>query len=257
MSRTSWANTAWRRCRSASIEVAFELAGFRPAQRQNVRLTVGFTARIDVSLGLATVAETVTVAGAAPVVDVASTSGSTLFTQEMLEAIPTARNGLISLLNLAPGVRSFLDIGGNTIEENPQARTFGQSGQVWFTIDGVSTTHLTAGGGDGSYWDYETIDEARVQSLGTDAEFQTRGVQMTAIVKSGGNQFHGGGSWAQNNKQLPERQHRRRVGGPGLHDRQRAQDAVRPQRRPGRPHHSEQVVVLRCGCASATRKRRS
>jgi hypothetical protein len=181
-------------------EIAFELSGFRPAQRPNLRLTVGFTAKIDVALGLATVAETVTVAGTAPVVDVASTSGSTLFTQEALAAIPTARNGLISLLNLAPGVRSFLDIGGNTIEENPQARTFGQSGQVWFTIDGVSTTHLSAGGGDGSYWDYGTIDEVRVQSLGTDAEFQTRGVQMTGVVKSGGNQFHGGGAWAQNNK---------------------------------------------------------
>ena len=132
-------------------------------------------------------------------VDVASTSGTTLFTQEMLEAIPTARNGLISLLNLAPGVRSFLDVGGNMIEENPQARAFGQSGQVWFTIDGVSTTHLNPGGGNGSYYDYETVDEVRVQSLATDAEFQSRGVQMAAIVKSGGNQFHGGGSWAQNN----------------------------------------------------------
>jgi Carboxypeptidase regulatory-like domain len=180
-------------------DVAFDLTSFRPAQRQNVRLTVGFTAKIDVSLGLATVAETVTVTGAAPVVDVASTSGSTLFTQEMLEAIPTARNGLISLLNLAPGVRSFLDVGGNMIEENPQARAFGQSGQVWFTIDGVSTTHLNAGGGNGSYYDYGTVDEVRVQSLATDAEFQSRGVQMAAIVKSGGNQFHGSGSWAQNN----------------------------------------------------------
>ena len=66
-------------------EVAFDLSGFRAAQRQNVRLTVGFTARIDVSLGLATVAESITVAGAAPVVDVASTSGSTLFTQEVLQ----------------------------------------------------------------------------------------------------------------------------------------------------------------------------
>ena len=181
-------------------EVAFDLASFRPAQRQNVRLTVGFTARIDVSLELGSVAETLTVSGAAPVVDVASTAGTTLFTQEMLEAIPTARNGLISLLNLAPGVRSFLDVGGNMIEENPQARAFGQSGQVWFTIDGVSTTHLNAGGGNGSYYDYETVDEVRVQSLATDAEFQSRGVQMAAIVKSGGNQFHGGASWAQNNK---------------------------------------------------------
>ena len=183
-----------------AYEMTFDLGGFRPAQRQNVRLTVGFTARIDVALGLASVAETITVTGAAPVVDVASTSGSTLFTQEMLAAIPTARNGLISLLNLAPGVRSFLDVGGNMIEENPQARAFGQSGQVWFTIDGVSTTHLNAGGGNGSYYDYGTVDEVRVQSLATDAEFQSRGVQMAAIVKSGGNQFHGSGSWAQNNK---------------------------------------------------------
>ena len=210
----------------ASIEVAFELSGFRPAQRQDVRLTVGFTARIDVALGLATVAETVTVAGTAPVVDVASTSGSTLFTQEMLEAVPTARNGLISLLNLAPGVRSFLDIGGNTLEENPQARTFGQSGQVWFTIDGVSTTHLSAGGGDGSYWDYGTIDEVRVQSLGTDAEFQTRGVQMTGVVKSGGNQFHGGGAWAQNNKHFQSDNINDELEAQGFTDRQRAQDAT-------------------------------
>jgi hypothetical protein len=181
-------------------ELTFDLASFRSGQRQNVRLTVGFTARIDVSLELGSVSETLTVSGAAPVVDVASTSGTTLFTQEMLEAIPTARNGLISLLNLAPGVRSFLDVGGNMIEENPQARAFGQSGQVWFTIDGVSTTHLNAGGGNGSYYDYGTVDEVRVQSLATDAEFQSRGVQMAAVVKSGGNQFHGGASWAQNNK---------------------------------------------------------
>ena len=126
-------------------DVAFELSGFRPAQRPNIRLTVGFTTRIDVAMGLATVAETVTVAGTAPVVDVASTSGSTLFTQELLAAVPTSRNGLISLLNLAPGVRSFLDIGGNTVEENPQARTFGQSGQVWSAA--ISSQGLTV-----RYW---------------------------------------------------------------------------------------------------------
>jgi hypothetical protein len=62
------------------FQLAFELSGFRPAQRQNIRLTVGFTARIDAALELATVAETVTVSGAAPVVDVAGTSGSTLLT---------------------------------------------------------------------------------------------------------------------------------------------------------------------------------
>jgi hypothetical protein len=42
----------------------------------------------------------------------------------------------------------------------------------------------------------------RVQSLGTDAEQPTRGVQITAIVKSGGNQFHGGGVWSGASKSL-------------------------------------------------------
>ena len=98
--------------------VAFELSGFRPAQRQDVRLTVGFTARIDVALGLATVAETVTVSGASPVVDVASTSGSTLLTSEMLDVAATARN-THGLLTMAPGVRTLLDIGGNQLVETP------------------------------------------------------------------------------------------------------------------------------------------
>src|SRR5688572_25773228 len=92
-------------------QLGFELSGFRAAQRPDVRLTVGFTARIDVSLGLATVAESVTVSGAAPLVDVAATSGSTLITKEFLELTPTSRSGPMSLLTMAPGVRSFLDVG--------------------------------------------------------------------------------------------------------------------------------------------------
>jgi hypothetical protein len=184
-------------------ELAFDLSGFRPAQRQDVRLTVGFTAKIDVALGLATVAETVTVSGAAPVVDVAATSGSTLLTREMIDLTPTSRNGVMSLLTLAPGARTFLDVGGNQISENPNALAFGQGGAHWYTLEGVPSQTLSGrADGQGANWDYQTIDEARVQTLGTDAEFPTRGVQITAVVKSGGNDFHGGGSWAQTNQRL-------------------------------------------------------
>src|SRR5688572_29595648 len=78
--------------------VQYELAGFGAARRENVRLTVGFTARMDISLGVATVQESVTVSGAAPVVDVTSTATTTLLTQEVLETLPTSRNGLISVM---------------------------------------------------------------------------------------------------------------------------------------------------------------
>jgi hypothetical protein len=184
------------------FELNYDLSGFRPAQRQAVRLTVGFTARVDVALGLATVAETVTVSGAAPVVDVTATSGASLFTKEVLDLTPTTRNGAMSLLTMAPGVRSFIDIGGSQTEENSGAKAFGQAGQVYYTIEGVMGNNWTNAGGSGTFWDFQTIDEARVQSMATDPEFPTRGVQINAIVKAGGNDFHGGGLFALTGKKL-------------------------------------------------------
>jgi hypothetical protein len=176
-------------------EVTFEISGFQPIRRQDIRLTVGFTARLDVQLGLSTVTESVTVSGAAPVVDVASTSGSTLLTNEILELSATSRNSVMSVLTMAPGVRSFTDVGGGQMMlENPSSRAYGVGGSQWYTIDGVQNYRLGT-----TFWDYNTFDEVRVQTTGADAERPTRGVQVTAVVKSGGNEFHGGGFWSGTN----------------------------------------------------------
>ena len=83
---------------------------------------------------------------------------------------------------MAPGVRSFIDIGGSQTEENSGAKAFGQAGQVYYTIEGVMGNNWTNAGGSGTFWDFQTIDEARVQSMATDPEFPTRGVQINAIV---------------------------------------------------------------------------
>ena len=175
--------------------VTYELAGFGTVRRQGVQLSLGFTARIDVALSIAAVAETVQVSGMAPIVDVTATSGATMVSREVLDSIPTPRNAAMSLLTLAPGVRTFLDVGGNQIAENPNATAFGQAGQQWYTVDGVANADAGR-----TFFDYQTLEQARVQSLGTDPEFPTRGVQITAVIKSGSNDFHGSAMWAQNNK---------------------------------------------------------
>jgi hypothetical protein len=177
--------------------VTFELAGFRPVRREEVQLTVGFTARIDVPLSIAAVGEEVTVSGVAPVVDVASTSGTTMLTAERLEITPTARNGVASILTLTPGGRTFIDVGGSEIAENPTATAFGQVGESYYTLDGVAIMEASR-----AFWDYNTLNEARVQTLGVDAEFPTRGVQLNGVVKSGGDAFHGSGYWNYNSKDL-------------------------------------------------------
>jgi hypothetical protein len=77
-------------------------------------------------------------------------------------------------------------------------RAFAQNGEAWLTLDGVAMGVTL--GLSGVQMDYNAVEEARVQSLGTDADAPTRGVQLNAIVKSGGNDFHGSGNWAQTNK---------------------------------------------------------
>jgi hypothetical protein len=169
--------------------VTFGLDGFRSVRREDIRLTVGFTARVDVELGVGGSAETVTVVGQSPVVDVAATNASTVLTTEFLDLSAVSRNNGISLLQLAPGVRTHAEVGsGQYMFENAEGRAHGVGGQQWFTIDGMSSRGDFVMGTD-----FSTLEEVRLTTLGSDAESPTRGVQMSAVIKSGGNEFHGGG----------------------------------------------------------------
>ena len=53
-----------------------DLAGFSAVIREDLRLTVGFNARIDLTLKLGAVEESITVSGQSPVVDVSNTTAS-------------------------------------------------------------------------------------------------------------------------------------------------------------------------------------
>ena len=81
-----------------TYEVAFTLSGFQTIKREDLRLSVGFVAQVNVTLKVGALAESITVSGASPVVDVTSTGSATQLTRETIELTPTSRNGVISLL---------------------------------------------------------------------------------------------------------------------------------------------------------------
>src|ERR1051325_6515928 len=173
--------------------VVYTIQGFQTLRREEVRLTVGFTARVDMTMKVGTLNESVTVSGAAPVVDVTSPTTRTELTRETLELIPTSRAGLQSVLMQAPGARTNLDTGSG-VTANPTYRAFGRSYDAWVTVEGFPTTSpKSALQSTAQYFDYESFEETSVQTVGNNAETPNAGLNLNIILKSGGNDFHGQG----------------------------------------------------------------
>src|SRR5690349_20129075 len=70
-------------------DVSYSLANFQTVKREGVRLTAGFQAKLDVSLKLGSLNETITVSGSSPLVDVTSAVTRTTLTQETLQLVPS------------------------------------------------------------------------------------------------------------------------------------------------------------------------
>ena len=171
--------------------VLFELPGFQSIRREGVRLTVGFTARVDTELALGGVAETITVSGASPLVDTTSTATSTELTREQLEVLPTSRDGFHAFMNQAPGVRTNLDVGSSGLGDTVVFKFYGQVGSPWQMVEGVLASAPTFLGAQGSHVDFNAIEGTRVQTVGSNAEMPRRGLLVDSVLKSGGNDFHG------------------------------------------------------------------
>jgi hypothetical protein len=171
--------------------VLFELAGFQSVRREAVRLTVGFTARVDAQLNLGGVRETITVSGASPLVDATSTATATQLTREQLEVLPTSRDGFHAFLSQTPGVRTNLDVGASGLGDTVEFRLYGQLGSPWQMVEGVLASAPTLLGAQGSHVDFNAIDGTRVQTVGANAETPRRGLLVDSVIKSGGNDFHG------------------------------------------------------------------
>src|SRR5439155_16862255 len=174
--------------------VEYALEGFQTVRRADLRISAGFTAKVDIVLKVSTLAETITVSGEAPLVDVTSTTATTQLTRETLEVIPTGRNSIVALMLQAPGARPQLDWTFTT--GNPFFKVFGELGEQWVALEGVVTSGPKTGTTGGNHYDYGAIEESTVTTVGNRAEAPTKGIQINVILKSGGDDFHGSGYFA-------------------------------------------------------------
>ena len=168
----------------------FELTGFSTLIREDLRLTIGFTARVDESLKVGAMEESVTVSGQSPIVDITSTSASVAFTKEILENVPRGRD-LQNVLAMAPGVtQAQVDVGGSTLAQRQDTASYGMEAQPKLQYEGMNIA-MGADQNTPIYFIDNSLEEVQVRTSGNDAEVSTPGVSMIAIMKSGGNTYHG------------------------------------------------------------------
>ena len=169
--------------------VSFELPGFNTLKRENIQITMGFTAAVNVELSVASVQETVTVTGGSPVIDTSSTRVQQNFKLEQLQEIPNSRD-IWSLLAVTPAVTmTRVDVGGNRAGTQTNYQAYGYYGQNRVLVEGINTTEGTAAAG--FYVDYGSFEEVFLGTIGQGAEMPTAGVQSQMLGKSGGNKFQG------------------------------------------------------------------
>lgn len=165
----------------------FRRPGFASVRRTGVHVAIGFTARVDVSLAIAALQDHVTVRSG-PVVDASSASITVGFDAHTLANLPSSRS-LFGLLAATPAVHvQRFEVGGNRAYAAAGFSAYGTAGRNQPTIEGINVTGILT---VGFPVDYGSFEEVAVATAAQGVEWDTPGVHMKIVVKSGGNQYHG------------------------------------------------------------------
>ena len=174
--------------------VTFSLSGFSSVKRDGIELTGTFTATINADLRVGAVAETVTVSGETPIVDVTSTKRQTTLSSELLTTAPTAR----SWAALTAQIPTMTTTGGNNqdVQVTPQMVVFGgaggRNGEGRLMADGISIGSAIGGGGSTAYiFDISNAEEVVTTNSGGLGESEVNGPSLNVVPRTGGNAFKG------------------------------------------------------------------
>lgn len=164
----------------------------------DVELTLNRVARFDVKLDVGGVGTEVTVTDETPLIETAASSSGATVTPRQIQELPVNGREYLDLLQLVPGVA----INRQSTGDNANPVLGERSGNNNFFIDGQPNKD-TVSGGAAAQFNQETIAEFQVLTTGFKAEFgQASGAIVNVITKSGGNGYHGVGSFFHRNEFL-------------------------------------------------------
>jgi hypothetical protein len=163
-------------------EVSASLSGFT-ASVVNVGLSLGQHARVEMSLKVGTVSETIQVTAEVPLVDTKQSARFQNLREEFVDKVPKGRD-FTSLATQVPGANMEMKAGGLSVDG-------ASASESKYVIDGIETNSLD-NGLSGKELVTDFVEEVQVKSSGYAAEYSgALGGVVNAITKSGTNDWKG------------------------------------------------------------------
>ena len=174
-----------------TFRITAQLPGFASFERPDFAIGVGRTLDLDIVMTIGAIEETITVSGAAPLVDLTSSEvGGTINTGDLTE-LPTGNRSYFAAIALLPGIQfnPSSSLGNDTMIANGQT-----PGTNNVSVDGAANNDDNSGtwAGGQTRVPLESVQEFQVLTNQFDAEFgRARGAVINSITKQGTNTFTG------------------------------------------------------------------
>src|SRR5207237_630285 len=185
-----------------SYKVSAELTGFQIKAYNNVALGISQQVRLNFTLQVGGVAQSVEVTVAADtLLATSSSSVGTVLPDSKIRDLPLAYRNALDLVSTTPGTQASAGTAGVTVVGNFAG---GRIGQVNTTRDGISVSDGRYDNGiySATYVSQDLVDEVRVIVAPADAETGRGSGQVQLSTRSGTNKFKGSLFWTNRNSLL-------------------------------------------------------
>src|SRR5438093_2137312 len=174
-------------------DVTTDLPGFATIVKKDIAVDVSKTLTVDFTLKVASVAETVNVVGASPLIETTASSVGGVVNPIRIESLPLNGRQFANLAATIPGVGlGFHTDATKSTQFSPQIGG-GNGRNVNYQIDGGDNNDDTVGGLL-QLFPLEAIQEFNFQTARYKAEYgRSNGGVMNIVTKSGTNEYQG--SW--------------------------------------------------------------
>ncbi len=181
---------------AATYTIRVELAGFQTVELKEFTLRNGEVSRPNITLGVANVAETITVAGESPLLQTQTASVSQTIAQKQIDELPVNGRTLLSFASLSAGVTP------KAFNRGTQFGAAGSSRNQYVTVEGGrdSSTNYTV---DGVYVrslrfnnlslapPIDSVQEVSILRNSFSTEYGQGQAVVSIVTKSGTNKLQG------------------------------------------------------------------